>query len=474
MAVQEQSNQADTLLSFVVRVKLLSKELSWRKLMVWFATVALASVILWQVMPAQIDVPGPMVYAGVVILGGCAGFLASLYCLTVNIISRLRNYLLYAVAFSILGSGIAYQSLTDSQHIGADEPFILTLACLIASSLFLVAAHVSSTSSVTSNKFRLLIRSIVATLWVIVFPLVTLPYIFDSHLLLALTDTPFRAGIWNIVECAADVISTILVVAALFGNYRRFQESHDRIAILVCYVLVPLAFGLVFKLGSNCYFDKSWMISQSMWVCTWMVFFAGGAIENAFAHKEASERLSELEAMHEISWSLVGAGSFSELMDRFATTLSSKLKTTAAAVYLADENGETLEVVAASSHENYIKVGRKHSVFSTNRFPGFHTGHTARAFTSGETQIVRDVYVDVEFLQWRTVGRESGCAVSLPLVHHGKIIGVVNLYFSETRQFTPQRLNLFKTIVASATPAIENMCKHEQTTKQANDLDKAA
>jgi len=75
---------------------------------------------------------------------------------------------------------------------------------------------------------------------------------------------------------------------------------------------------------------------------------------------------------------------------------------------------------------------------------------------------------------WRMIGREDGCAVSLPLVDKGEAAGVLSLYFPDRSQWSSQRLRLLTTIAAAATPAIENARVSEAPRTALRELDRAA
>jgi len=185
----------------------------------------------------------------------------------------------------------------------------------------------------------------------------------------------------------------------------------------------------------------------------WAALVVGNGIENAFAHKEAQDRLDELETLHDVSWSLVGAGTVGELLDLFVSTLVNKLGARIAAVYLADEpNWLRLAAVCGSDEAT---VGIRYPLISDRPYPGFHSGHTAKAYASRHVQIANDVFVDVEFVPWRIIAQDDGCAVSIPLVDKDRCIGVLNVYFAEATEVSATRLRLLATVAAAGTSAVE-------------------
>jgi len=119
---------------------------------------------------------------------------------------------------------------------------------------------------------------------------------------------------------------------------------------------------------------------------------------------------------------------------------------------------------------------RRSPPIETDCRPGFHTGHTAKAFNSKQVHTASDVFVDVEFVPWPVIAVDDGCAASIPLVNQGAAFGALNLYFGQSRELTKQRLELLATIAASATPAIQNAIAREQFAQPCveNELDAAA
>jgi GAF domain-containing protein len=210
----------------------------------------------------------------------------------------------------------------------------------------------------------------------------------------------------------------------------------------------------------------------------WLLMVSGFAAENAIMQRDVQDRLQELDALDQVSWSIVGAGSVRDLLDMFARTHHDQLGAKVAAIYLVDAAGENLELFAISGPNDCPgTVGKTYPIQSADRRPGFHTGHTVKALLTKEVQIANDVFVDVEFVPWRLIASDDGCAVSLPLVTGGDAIGVVNLYFGDCRQVTRQRLRLLATISGAAAPAIASARGREITQELSSlrtELDQAA
>lgn len=469
------SPYATTLIS---RIRTVSRETFWRRLLLWSTAVCVAAVVVRLLMPAGVRMPDKGALALSFAIGGCAGFGACVYCFARFILCRELCYLLGSAAFSALGGGSALQAVADLRsHEPVLHCWIMTSAWLVSSVLFAGAAYSSSTCR-RESRIEAIQQFVLGFITICAFPLAASPYAFDSNILYLLSASPKGALLGYVVDCVAGMISLVLLVFAILAYHRRFKTEGDRMAGLICYFLVPCAFGLLFRTASPERFDAWGHAGELVLLGAWLVLVAGVAVENAFAHKEATDRLQELESLHEVSWSLVGAGTLSQLLDLFVRTLVEKVGARIVAVYLADESREKLQLAAAcGADELTAAVGRAYPLASESRFPGFHSGHTARAFASQETQIAEDVFIDVELVPWKVIAVDDGCAVSLPLVDQGRSTGVLDVYFSQRSHLTPQRLRLLATIAAATAPAIEHACvlqRESDLAKPQGTLDAAA
>jgi hypothetical protein len=167
--------------------------------------------------------------------------------------------------------------------------------------------------------------------------------------------------------------------------------------------------------------------------------------------------MSDLEAMQQISWSLVGASNLYELCDALAKAVSDGLGSSLVVVYVpsSDSTNELVITAISGIDDRNVKVGRTCSLRPERR-PGFHSGHTARAYASGEMQVVEGIFSDVEFLPWKMLAREDGIVVSVPLPYQGSTIGVMNLFLDGVTSITDERKRLLQVIAAAVSPAIAN------------------
>lgn len=464
--------------SLFERITTASGEALWRRLLAGGIVAITASAAIELLAPRYfVTVFGaastimPAISASVV-------FGASVYCLAMLLLTWELRYLLSAVAFSTLGAGMALQIFVDLRMPGSlPSEWISTISWTISALFFAVAAYIGI-SCPASTRVRSLVQFGLSALLVLSPWFLFAPYVISKSSYHLLTDLAYQSIPFAIAGMLARSITIALYAIAFVGFYRRANTGGNRVSGLLCYAFVPLIVGLIYRLGSGTGSNQWSIMSEALSTIAWLALIGGFGIENAIMQREARDRVQELDALHHVSWSIVGAGSVHDLLEMFARTHHEQLGASVAAVYLASQAGDYLELFAICGPDDCpAKVGAKYAVQSANRRPGFHTGHTAKAFLSGEVQIANDVFADVEFVPWRLIAADDGCAVSLPLMIGRKAIGVVNLYFSDCRQLTRQRLRLLGTITQAAAPAIASALAKEAAEKQGTgdvELDMAA
>lgn len=445
------------------RIRSAPRETFQVRLVAWSVGVAGISLAAQRAVIGPVPVADKGLLAAVLAIGLCSGLGLSAYCFARFMLGRELRFLLASAAFSALGGGSLLQAAADLRCPDATScAWIMTSGWLVASVLFVGAAE-SYTVWRRSSRYEVVQQFVLAVLAVIAFPLAALPYALDTSLLSALGLTEQQAFTANAVEGAAGVVATTLILLSLLGMLRRVRTcsqdegaSDDRFSALMCYFLAPCVLGLMLRTASCGRFDAHWRSGEAILAGAWLALVVRTGIENALAHRESADRFRELDTLHQVSWSLVGAGTVGELLNLFVDTLVDKVGARIAAVYLVDDAREKLELAAISGcDESAHPVGSVYAVRSLDDQPGFHSGHTASAFTSRKLRIARGVFVDVELVPWRVIAVDDGAAASFPLIHRGEAIGVLSVYFSDRRQLDAQRIKLISTIATAATPAIE-------------------
>ncbi|MHB9038243.1 MAG: GAF domain-containing protein [Armatimonadota bacterium] len=464
--------------SLFERIATASNDVLWRRLLAWAAVVAVTSVIAELALPRHFLEAFKAASSSTLVLGACVGFGGAVYFLARFVLTWELRHLLSAAAFSVLGGGMGLQALVDQRMPESSSAgWVSTIAWPASALLFACSAH-TRISCPASTRRNALVQSVLASALVLLSPLIALPYVVNGTLFASLADLAYRSAPIVVAGMVAKLTTIVFYAVAFIGFYRHTHEDSDRMSGLLCFAFVPLLIGLMVNIGSTNRFDEWSIMCGVLSSASWLVMVGGFGIENAIMQRDVQDRLQELDALHQVSWSIVGAGSVRDLLDMFARTHQEQLGAKVAAVYLSDEERENLELFAICGLSDYSgTVGRKYPIQSSDRRPGFHTGHTVKAFLTKEVQIANDVFVDVEFVPWKLIASDDGCAASLPLVTGGNAIGVVNLYFGDCRQLTRQRLRLLATITGAAAPAIASARVREaaeELSTERNELDRAA
>jgi GAF domain-containing protein len=124
------------------------------------------------------------------------------------------------------------------------------------------------------------------------------------------------------------------------------------------------------------------------------------------------------------------------------------LDTKAASVRLLDESGQRLEMQALYGlSEEYLNKGP----VMVDRSP------VDRHILAGHAQQIADVRADSGFQYPEEASREGIISIaSLPLIAHGRPIGVLRVYSAERRRFSDVEMNFLQAVADLAALSIEN------------------
>lgn len=387
-------------------------------------------------------------------LSAIVGFGALVYYVVVFALNRrVRDVFLCAGFAAMASSGVLLAIAPPADATGAPGDRLFLIGWLYSGALVAGASYSRSCLRFAS-RWRSRVGHVMAAVGVVAFPVVSalcsgLPEVAER-----LRRFPNEFWAPQVNSWIAFAAAVLHVLAAI-GAYRFSAGRSDRSDRILSVFWFGAALGLVCRATAASTADSLWFASQIILCSAWIA--AAGAFMgfSALVNNELLDRLGELEALHELSWSLVGARDSDQFLHALAETLRTKLHAEIVALYLGDLTGERLSLAASSGGgEAYAAVGTDYPVVSRDRWPGFHSGHTADAYRSGEVRTADDVFIDVEFVPWRVIARGDGRAVSLPLIEQGSTIGVLNLYYSHFSQVTPQSMSLLQTIAAALGPAI--------------------
>ena len=426
----------------------------WWWVLIWGAALGVAASIVVRALLPEAFVAGHVVFKITCFLGASIGFAAVAYYLVVFALNRTVRDLFLACAFAALAASGGMQATSDCLSGGqyCNDRTVL-ISWVYAAFLFAGAGYASSAvrkgGLLTSTLQFLGAASVVGA-----YPAVLLFYILNGALYYRLQSFP-NESLASEFDNIAAVAAALLLSVAVVRCVRSSKQRPERLDRMLLNFYVACAVGLVCRAEAVAASDLCWFCGQVLPASAWLILAAGFGAESAFTHKDLLDRLKELEALHDVSWSLVGRGGGEGFLHAFVERLRETVDAQIAAIYLSDPEGRVLELAAFSGGgEDYPRLGTSYLIASDDRRPGFHSGHTADALRSSQMRISDDVFIDVEFVPWRVIARGDGRAVSLPLMEQGVAFGVVDVYFEDRRRVALESISLLDTIVAAAGPAI--------------------
>ncbi|HEX5014823.1 MAG TPA: GAF domain-containing protein [Candidatus Limnocylindrales bacterium] len=172
-----------------------------------------------------------------------------------------------------------------------------------------------------------------------------------------------------------------------------------------------------------------------------------GAVRQPAAEPLTERRLRELAFLHDIAGLATQARDWDELMRAIVDGTTTALGVEVCSFYLADRDQPRL-TLAATNGLDRSQVGRVSL--------GVGEGITGRVAESREPIAVEDVTVDPRFAWVRGFDVEGLHAMlSVPLVWHDGVIGVLNVQTRERRQFGAEDVDLLRTIGALLAGIVE-------------------
>ena len=158
-------------------------------------------------------------------------------------------------------------------------------------------------------------------------------------------------------------------------------------------------------------------------------------------------RLRELAFVHEIAQLATQARDWDELMRAIVEGTTVAMEVEVCSFYLADRDQPRL-TLAATNGLDRTQVGRVSLAFGE--------GITGRVAASQEPIAVVDVTVDPRFSWVRGFDIEGLHAMlSVPLVWHDRVVGVLNVQTREFREFRPDEIGFLRTIGALLAGIVE-------------------
>jgi len=185
-----------------------------------------------------------------------------------------------------------------------------------------------------------------------------------------------------------------------------------------------------------------------------------GVIRNATLFRNIQERLSELATIYDIGMALTSTLNLNQLLDLIAKNSAQALRAQGCAIRLLDAPDTRPRRAASSYSLAGDIIGEMDSRLGESV--------VKRVVEGGGSLLIEDVTHDDAFRD--TPGLRGGSLVSVPLIFHGRTIGVITLYNrGEDRPFNENDLLFLTTIASSAAVAVENAAMYERTEYLANE-----
>jgi diguanylate cyclase (GGDEF)-like protein len=167
------------------------------------------------------------------------------------------------------------------------------------------------------------------------------------------------------------------------------------------------------------------------------------------ANTELSHRLTALSLLYHVSRSLNATLELPELLGRISTLVTERLRIDYFSVLLVNAEGRLEEAASvpprASGSRGAFRLGE---------------GAAGRAAESRLPVYLPDLAREPDA---RPLGPTSGSLLSLPVVHQGRLLGVLNLQRSGTEAFAAEEVELLAAVADQAAMAIQNARLHAET-----------
>jgi signal transduction histidine kinase len=215
-------------------------------------------------------------------------------------------------------------------------------------------------------------------------------------------------------------------------------------------------FGVIFVLSG-----QTWNATSSeVTVLTTTANQISGVIRNTLLFQDIEDRLARLASIYEISMALTSTLDLNQLLSLIARNTSSSLRAQGCTIHLLDlpaGDGENRDF-----RPKFIDdaVGGLDNLF----------GGRMLSSTIGEKRplLVADTSQDIRLQD--ISGRHRVSIISVPLLFHDRVTGVITLYSAEHGQsFNDDDLQFLTTIASGAAVAVENAALFEREERLASD-----
>lgn len=185
-----------------------------------------------------------------------------------------------------------------------------------------------------------------------------------------------------------------------------------------------------------------------------------GVIKNAQLFQKIQERLSELSTIYEIGMALTSTLDLEQLLALIAKNTTQSLRAQGCSIRLMNQP----ELVSGKTYSSFSLVGDL--IGNLDALIGETIAE--RVERDKKPLLIHDVTEDSSLPKGN--GLSAGALMSVPLIYHDSVIGVITLYNkTEGHRFTEDDLQFLATVASGAAVAVENAAMFERMEKLANE-----
>jgi signal transduction protein with GAF and PtsI domain len=175
---------------------------------------------------------------------------------------------------------------------------------------------------------------------------------------------------------------------------------------------------------------------------------AAGALDKAALHDDMKRQLGELTALARVSEAVTSPIYLDEMLDVVMEMAAKVMNAAVCSIFLVNEATGQLDMHSAQ-HTNRAYANR-------DPIP-IGAGISGRVAQTGQPLTIADVRTDPRYRN-PELARAEGLVsmLSVPLTVREKVIGVLNCFTAEPREFTPEQITLFSTLANQTALALEN------------------
>ncbi|HET7212523.1 MAG TPA: SpoIIE family protein phosphatase [Terriglobia bacterium] len=184
------------------------------------------------------------------------------------------------------------------------------------------------------------------------------------------------------------------------------------------------------------------------------------AIENARLYRRSLRQARTLQLLNEISRELSSVLVLNELLRKVGTLTKRLVNYHRFSIMLADEQAKTF---------NSVLTLRQDESLPDKTTVRFGQGIVGAAAESREPVVAPDVSLDPRYLR---INPDTKSEMAVPLIYHGRVIGMVDLESPASNYFTEEHVRIFSTLAPQIAIAIENARLYERVLRSESRLER--